>query len=159
MALPVTATLPQGETIIEAQQGKPAPDFTVQDPAGNLHSLSSYQGRPVVLYFWASWCPYCIDEMPGLNRLAETYREQGLVVLAVNILEQPAKVRHFLQGMNVSYPVLLDLDGHVTRSFLIRATPTYVFIDAEGVYRDQYIGTPRSGVLEAKIHALLHTTP
>lgn len=154
-ALPASVALPPAETVVEARQGEPAPDFTLTDVDGKAHSLAAYRGRPVVLYFWASWCPYCTNEMPQLNRVRAAYQEAGLEILAVNILEQPAKARSVSRSLGVEYPVLLDETGAVTRTFAVRATPTYVLIDREGIYRDVIVGSPREGVLQAKLEPLL----
>lgn len=154
-ALPASVALPPAETLVEARQGEPAPDFTLTDLEGKAHSLAAYRGRPVILYFWASWCPYCTNEMPQLNRVRAAYQDAGLEILAVNILEQAAKVRSVSRSLGIEYPVLLDEAGVVTRTFAVRATPTYVLIDREGVFRDVIVGSPREGVLKAKLEPLL----
>lgn len=155
-AVPVAADLGEDpDDVVLAEQGKVVPDFTLADIDGRAVSLSAYRGRPVIVYFWASWCPYCIDEMPGFNGLRDKYQDAGLEILAVNILEQAAHVRASAREMNLSYPVLLDQDARVTRSFVIRATPTFILIDRNGVYHDVVIGSPREGVLEGKIEALI----
>ena len=93
--------------------------------------------------------------MPDLNDVREAYSDAGLEILAINILEQPGKVRDAARHLGTKYPVLLDENGWVTRADSVRATPTYIFIDRDGVYRDLVVGSPRAGVLEAKIAPLL----
>ena len=154
-ALPASVVLPVAAEIEEARLGQPAPDFVLSDTEGRNHALSAYRGRPVILYFWASWCPYCTEEMPDLNDVREAYSDAGLEILAINILEQPGKVRDAARHLGTKYPVLLDENGWVTRAYAVRATPTYIFIDRDGVYRDLVVGSPRAGVLEAKIAPLL----
>ncbi len=155
VALPTMAELQEEAEIRQAKVGEAAPDFTLTDLSGEAQSLSAYQGRPVILYFWASWCPYCTDEMPSLNDFRDAYQEEGLEVLAINILESAEHVRKAVEEMKLTYPVLLDESGRVTRSYLVRATPTYILIDSDGVYRDLVVGSPRKGVLEGKIAPLL----
>lgn len=152
------AEIPAEEEIVQAKVGDEAPNFTLTDTAGQPHTLAAYRGKPVILYFWASWCPYCVDEMPELSLFRDSYQDEGLEVLAINILESTEHVRGFIKEKDLSYPVLLDESGRVTRSFLVRATPTYIFIDKDGVYRDLVIGTPRKGVLESKVEPLFTST-
>lgn len=158
LAVPTIAALDE-TAIQEATVGQKVPDFTLTDTSGRTHSLSGYEGRPVILYFWASWCPYCMEGMPALGLLQDSYQDDGLVVLAVNILEEPANVQAAVRPMDLSYPLLLDETGVVTRSFVVRAIPTYVFIDRSGIYKDTIIGSARQGHLESKIEAILAPLP
>ena len=139
-----------------AQIGEPAPDFTLMTPDGQTFSLSSFHGRPVVLYFWASWCSFCRNEMPALNATFETQRDQtDLVVLGINILEDASTVRYYLHGLGVSFPVLLDQDGTTTQKYLVRALPSYFFIDRDGILRSRLIGTARPGAFSARLESIV----
>lgn len=144
------------ETIPLAKIGEPAPDFALSTLDGQTFSLSSFRGRPVVLYFWASWCSFCRNEMPGLNVTFETHRDSSdLVVLAINILEDAATVRHYMQNLGISFPVLLDRDGKATQQYLVRATPSYYFIDRNGILQARIIGTVRPAAFRARLEAIL----
>lgn len=138
-----------------AEIGREAPDFTLSRLDGSPTSLSAYKGRPVLLYFWASWCSYCVDGMPKLMAIKEQYQEQGLEILTVDIMERADKVRRAVQEHGLSLPVLLDDSGQVTQQYLIKATPTYIFIDKDGIYRDILVGAAREGALEGRLHPLL----
>ncbi len=138
-----------------AQIGQPAPDFTLATPDGQTFSLSSFRGRPVILYFWASWCSFCRSEMPGLNATFETQRDANdLVVLGINILEDASTVRMYLQGLGVSFPVLLDLDGSTAQKYLVRALPSYYFVDRDGILRSRIIGIARPGQFRARLESI-----
>lgn len=135
--------------------GQPAPDFALSDLDGAATSLSSLRGQPVLLYFWATWCHHCNKSLPELMEVEARHRENGLHVLAVNILESPEKVAAYVARENIDLPVLLDARAHVSQVYLIRATPTYVLIDRDGILHDVIIGRPRPGVLDARLMAIL----
>lgn len=153
-AIPV-ASGEHGEVGPYAQIGRPAPDFTLTTPEGQTFSLSSLRGRPVILYFWTSWCSFCRDEMPALNATFETQGyADDLVVLGINILEDASTVRHYLQGLGVSFPVLLDENGTTAQKYLVRALPSYYFIDREGILRSRIIGIARPGQFRARLESI-----
>jgi len=142
-------------TINFAEIGREAPDFALKRLDGSVAALSGYRGRPVLLYFWASWCSYCVEGMPRLEAIRAEYQEQGLEILAIDIMESEDKVRRFVAGQGLTLPVLLDDTGQVTQQYLVKATPTYIFIDREGVYRDILVGVAREGATEGRLHPLL----
>jgi thiol-disulfide isomerase/thioredoxin len=84
--------------------------FTLKDMNGHDVSLASYQGRPLVINFWATWCSPCRLEIPHLVELAEQYKAQGLVVLGVSIDDDPADLRAFAPTLKMNYPVLVGKD-------------------------------------------------
>ena len=88
--------------------GDRAPDFVVQTLAGGAKRLSNYRGRPLLVNLWATWCPPCIEEMPVLNRLQESYRDGGLIVLGIAGDEDVSAVGEFLKKYSVKFEVLLD---------------------------------------------------
>lgn len=124
--------------------GKAAPSFQLTDIDGQSVSLSDFQGEPVLLNFWATWCGPCRMEMPYIQEVHNRWSEQGLVVLAVNIGESLTTVEGFIQDYSLSFPVLLDLEGNVAERYNIRGIPATYFIDSGGVIRDIQIGAFRS---------------
>jgi len=150
-------TLAQEETpeTRHAVVGEPAPDFTLSDLDGRAVSLSALKGRPVLLYFWATWCHYCTEALPELMALQAKEQESGLQVLAINILEGREKVAAYAAEHKLTLPVLLDQQAAVSQAYLIRATPTYLLIDRNGLLADVIIGTPRKGALEGRLADLL----
>lgn len=115
-------------------------DFTLPDANGKEVSLNRFIGkRPVLLFFWATWCPHCNEAVPEINRMHEEGRKYGgLQILALDFMESPEKVNAFVSSKKVLYPVLLDRSGRVARKYKVVGIPTYILIDRNGrvVYRD-----------------------
>jgi len=121
--------------------GKSAPSFQISDIDGQSVSLSDFRGKPVLLNFWATWCSPCRVEMPYIQEVYDEWSERGLVVLAVNRSESPSRVERFIQYYNLSFPVLLDMEGNAARQYNIRGIiPTTYFIDSSGVIQDIKVG-------------------
>ena len=116
-----------------------APGFSLADMDGETHALADYRGQVILLNFWATWCPPCRREMPALEALYLKYREQGLVVLAVNQWEDADHVFAYMGDLNVfpSFPILFDPESRVAEDFGVKGLPTSFVIDRQGriVYR------------------------
>ncbi len=121
-------------------EGSPAPDFELIDLEGNTQRLSDLRGSVVLLNFWATWCSPCEVEMPVLDAAYQRYRDQGLVVLAVNFDETEAEVRAFRDRMDLSFPVVLDPGGQVQQLYRVRGYPTSFLVDRDGVIQVEHIG-------------------
>ena len=106
------------------QVGKPAPDFQLPNLEGQSLSLSDFQGEPVLLNFWATWCGPCRFEMPLIQKVFEESSDTGLVALAVDVGEAPSTVKDFIQSGDFSFPVLLDTNHDVALEYNIRGIPT-----------------------------------
>ena len=101
--------------------------------------LADFQGRAVLINFWASWCEPCRQEMPSLQQLSST-RAHDLVVLTVNFKDVPANVETFVAQTGMKLPVLRDPDGVSAQAFGVRIFPSTVLIDADGVARSTVRG-------------------
>jgi peroxiredoxin len=113
--------------------GSPAPDFEWNAPDGTTTKLSDQRGRIVVITFWATWCQPCRQEMPAMQRVA---RSGDAMFLAVDLLEDGAKVRSFMDSLALDrLAPLLDTDGVVTRRYSVLELPQTFFIDKQGVIR------------------------
>lgn len=120
-----------------------APDFTLTALEGGDVQLSTLRGKPVILNFWATWCPPCRAEMPELEALWQRYQDDGLLLIGVDQGENAATVERFARGVvGTTFPLLLDTNQAVGRAYGVRALPTTVFIDAEGRIQDVRIGGP-----------------
>lgn len=146
---------PAGGTGPQLRPGVAAPDFTLATPAGETVTLSQFRGRPVVLNFWATWCPPCRNEMPALQSVWEQYRDQGLVVLGVNLDESAATIQAFTARVGVDFPTVIDRDLRVTERYQIIPLPTTFFIDADGVIRDRKEGEISLAEAELRVQRLL----
>ena len=122
--------------------GAAAPDFALPALDGATVRLSELQGRVVIVNFWASWCPPCVNETPRLVRWHEQYGASGLAVVGVDTLYQDSRdaVEAFTKERQVSYPVLLDDVGDISRQWQARQLPRSYVIDREGVVRFVRIG-------------------
>lgn len=138
------------------QRGFTAADFELPSLDGDPVRLTDFRGRPVILNFWATWCPPCRAEMPALQNVANRYRDAGLVVLLVNEGEDAATIRGFLTDIGVDLPVALDRDGAVGSTYRVRGLPTTVFVRADGTIEDVVVGGPMTEpFLEGQVAVLL----
>ncbi len=120
--------------------GTAAIDFNCQDLKGQTWSLDKIRGKVVLLRFWADWCPYCRYEMPVIEKYYRMLKKQGFEVLAVNVKQSPGVVEAFTAQLDISFPVLLDLDGKMAQRYGVYAIPTNFLIDRQGVIREILIG-------------------
>ena len=95
-------------------------------------SLSSFEGDVVLLNFWASWCPPCIEEMPSMQALYERLGGSGFEIVAVNLQEDPATVQSFVDKNGYEFPVLLDRSGSIAREYGVRGIPTSYVVHSDG---------------------------
>jgi len=117
-----------------------APGLKLRSMDGGTFDLAAYKGRPVVLNFWATWCPPCVEEIPSLERLRALREDQGLLVVTVDVGEAPEEVRAFLEDKPVSFPVLLDEEAEAFRAWSAYAFPTTFILDAEHRLRYSVFG-------------------
>lgn len=117
-----------------------APDFTLTSMADETYTLSEFQGKKVIVNFWATWCPYCVDEMPDLTKLAQDY-EDDLVVLAVNVDESKSKIQDFLdENPDIDLNILLDPKGKTAGNYGANALPLTIGINSDGSVETGYPG-------------------
>ncbi|MGQ9903614.1 MAG: TlpA family protein disulfide reductase [Anaerolineae bacterium] len=137
-----------------ARVGALAPDFslsTLKD--GQSVRLSDLRGRPVVVNFWATWCPPCRVEMPALQQAQLNMPD--VVVLGVNQQESADIVSRFMRDQGLDFLIALDVAGEVSRIYRVRALPTTYFIDSSGVIRDIVYGGPLTrALIESKVAGL-----
>ena len=126
-------------TAVAPVMDHPAPDFTLPNLEGESLATADLRGKNLLINFWATWCGPCRQEMPMLAAVSAEYGED-LVVLAVNIGEEPSLVQRFIQDLGLSFTVLIDEANQVQNLYRVRAYPTTYLIDAEGVIRAQHVG-------------------
>jgi peroxiredoxin len=151
----VTSLSRSSNSLAQASGGTTASDFTLLSPDGQEISLSDYEGRVILVNWWATWCPPCKAEMPAINAFYETHKADGFVVLAVNSQEGASTVKSFIQDNGFTFPVLLDSQGQVMERYHVRALPTSFIIDRHGVIQHIQTGEISSRQLEAIVEPLL----
>ncbi len=149
LLLSITLLSGCGEETKQPINGQPAPAFTLERIAeGNASFPGDYRGRTVAIRFWADWCPFCEGEMKALEPVYQKYREQGLVILAVNVRQNRATAKKFIDRLNISYDTLLDREGEVARDYGVMGLPTTFFIDGKGILRTRILGESTPEVFE-----------
>jgi cytochrome c biogenesis protein CcmG/thiol:disulfide interchange protein DsbE len=139
-------------------QGFLAPDFTLNTPEGESVTLSKLRGQAVLVNLWATWCPPCRAEMPAIQKLYDEYKDQGFVVLGLNMTYQdnPAAVIPFVQKNQLTFPILIEGTGDVAKKYELRSLPSSFFIDRNGIIQEVVIGGPMSeALLRTRIESIL----
>jgi thiol-disulfide isomerase/thioredoxin len=130
--------------------GQEAPEFDLQKLDGTPGQLSDYQGKIVILDFWASWCGPCIRSMPELIALSREYHDLGVELLFVNVEESEDRIRTFLERVELNPTVVLDRDGSVSKQYAVQAIPQTVLIDREGVLVKILVGASQENEAELR---------
>ncbi|MGH7372727.1 MAG: TlpA family protein disulfide reductase [Candidatus Rokuibacteriota bacterium] len=121
------------ELQLTALPGERPAGFTLPTVDGGTVSRVDHQGKVVLVYFWATWCRYCRQELPvAVEKVSRERKGQPFVVLAVSIQEPKDLVAGYVTGVGITPPVLLDHDGVVARSYRVTATPTTFLIGRDG---------------------------
>ncbi|MFB9325142.1 peroxiredoxin family protein [Paenibacillus aurantiacus] len=126
-----------------AKQGQLAPDIQLTDRDGKVVRLSDYRGRVVILNFWASWCPPCKAEMPHMQKLYDTYRNEAVVLLSVNMTTTesgPDAVWAFADKKGTTFPIVLGEEGAAMAAYSIRTYPTTIFVAPDGIIHARLLG-------------------
>lgn len=152
-----------GRNIMEAGKnvgpavGNQAPNFTLNDIHGKSVKLKDVTGRNKVtlVNFWATWCPPCRGEIPELIQLYKKYAPQKVALLAVDLQEDPGKVKAFAKENGMNFPILMDTNGMVGSQYRVSGIPTTFIMDSKGQIRDMIVGGTTLKTLEAKIQPLL----
>jgi thiol-disulfide isomerase/thioredoxin len=120
--------------------GRRAAEFALTALDGTKIQLSALKGKVVLLDFWATWCTPCRSDMPAVSKLATEFKDQGLVVVGVNVGESADTVNRFLKTAPVSYPIALTGEATVVPDYEVTAFPTYVLIGRDGVIAAYVVG-------------------
>ena len=133
--------------------------FTLPDMKGAPQTLP--QGQPMLVNFWATWCPPCRQEMPDMIRLYHTYQKQGLKIVAVSVDENSTQLHDFVTEYQVPFEVLNDADSAVSSSYGVFRYPETFLVDKHGVVQAHLIGAIAwmSPKIRADIEALLADKP
>lgn len=138
----------QGDTPAP-QKGFLAPDFELTTFDGESYRLSELRGEPILINFWASWCPPCRSEMPAIQQVYDEFKDQGLTVLAINTTYQDnlGDAIAFAQIRKLTFPILLDRTGSAANLYEIHSLPTTFFVDPDGIISEVIVGGPMAEAL------------
>ncbi len=135
-----------------------APGFILESSQGDTVTLADFQGRPVLVFFWASWCSVCKIAMPGLEAVYRDLSPQGFTILAVNTTNQDtlSSALGYFESQGYTYTLLLDRDGTIAAQYRMRAVPTSVLVGPDGIITDVIYGSGISaGFLRARLGEML----
>ena len=137
------------------ESGYQAPSFTLQSISGREIKLAQFRGRPVMLNFFASWCPPCQAEAPDLVKMYDRYQGK-IIFLGIDMTEtdSPAAVSAFMKKVGMTYPVLLDGMGKVARQYDVISIPTSFFINAQGKIVQRVEGAMNQQTLQTDLAQL-----
>jgi len=110
-----------------------APDFTLPNPDGKKLSLKDYRGKLVFLNFWATWCTFCLEEMPAMERLYREFKDQGFEILAVNVKDKRSDALAFVKKLKLSFPIMMDPEGEIGLLYGAFGMPATYLIDEKGM--------------------------
>lgn len=119
--------------------GSAAPDFTVHDSEKTV-TLSQFKGQVVVLNFWATWCPPCVEEVPSLVQMQQRMKAKGVTVVAVSIDEDESAYRQFVKDHGMNLLTVRDPEQKTSKLYGTAGWPETYVIDRSGVTRRKFIG-------------------
>jgi peroxiredoxin len=156
LAMMVAACGESGAAVLPGvNTGNRARDFALETVDGDKVSLKDYEGKVVLINFWATWCPPCKAEIPDIQSTYEGRRGDGFVVLGVNVEESRATVQQFMDEIEMTYPVLLDEGGKVLQTYRANGLPMSVIVDQEGVIQARHVGYLTADQLEKYLADLM----
>jgi len=137
--------------------GGKTPALKLPDLDGSEHTLAEFKGKVVVVNFWATWCEPCRAEMPSMQKLADKFGPDKLVVLGINYQEGEPRIRRFLAQNPVQFTILMDREGTTTKNWITRVFPTSLIVGPDGRVRHMVVGEFdwESPAMEAAISKLL----
>ena len=121
-------------------QEKPAPNFTLQLLDGGSITLADLKGKVVMIDFWASWCPPCREEAPGLAQVYREYQDRGVEFIGISIWDRLGDAEDYVQRFGITYPTGLDSTGTILVDYAVRGIPEKFFIDAQGQMVAKFVG-------------------
>lgn len=161
-----TLVLEDEDSNVSPLQGKPAPEFSLNDLNGKKVSLADFKGKAVLLNFWATWCAPCKVEIPWFLKLRQQYSAQGFEVVGVSsddldkddkakFFTQKAEIAKFVEQQGMTYPVLIDGDSISQPYGGVDSLPTSFFIDRKGFVVAQTVGLVSKAEVEGDIRKAL----
>ena len=143
--------------------GKPAPDFAMRlldvgpasSPERGEFRLSDHEGSPVVINFWASWCPPCRQESPSFERLWRRYQDTGIQFVGVDIQDEVTDAEAYVREFGLTFPNGVDPDGAITVEYGVIGLPVTFFVGSSGVVEGRWVGAIPEDKLEEWVTTLI----
>ena len=135
--------------------GKPAPQFAMQLLGGGEFQLSDHEGRPLVINFWASWCPPCRQESPAFERQWRRYRDTGIQFVGVDIQDDVSDAEAYVREFGLTFPNGLDPDGKITIDYGVIGLPVTFFVGSSGIVEGRWVGAIPEEKLEEWVKTLV----
>lgn len=136
-AAPDYSAVPKLEVVADRPA---APDFTLVNPDGKKVSLKDFRGKVVFLNFWATWCEYCRDEMPSMQRLYQEFQGKGFEIVGVNVKDKRPDALAFVKKLRITYPIVLDSEGEVGLLYGAFGLPLSYLVDRKGTVLARLFG-------------------
>jgi thiol-disulfide isomerase/thioredoxin len=130
-------------------------DFTLTDLQDTAWHLKDLRGKVVLVNFWATWCPPCQAETPDLEAAYEAHRKDGLVLVAIDIQEDPGSVRDYVNTYALTYTIGMDVTAAVMRTYHVFGLPTHYFVDRDGIIRDRVYGPLTRAGIEQRLAKIM----
>lgn len=116
--------------------GKPAPEFILEKISGEKQSLADFrQGKKTIIFFWATWCPHCREELTVMNNRIEELAQKGIKIAAVDLGEKPEIVKRYVQKNNVKLEMFIDEKSSLEEPYGLIGVPTLFFLDQDGIVK------------------------
>jgi cytochrome c biogenesis protein CcmG/thiol:disulfide interchange protein DsbE len=132
-----------------------APEFTLTNFSGTTISLQDLRGKPVVINFWASWCPPCRIEAPLIERTWRAYKNRGLIFLGVNIQDRKEDALNYIREFDVTYPNGPDPTGEISIDYGVSGLPVTFFVSRKGEVVRRWVGAIEKSVLISSIEEIM----
>ncbi len=145
--VPIALTLITVCAFAADETGQPAPRFRAKTTAGDQFNNASVKGKVVLFEFWTTWCQYCEAEAELVDDIAKEFAGNGLIVLAVDVLESDKKVKQYLIEHPRSVPIVLTKDTNLAAMYNAQSYPIYVVIDRDGNIAGEQRGAAGEGAL------------
>jgi len=139
---------------IAPKLGLYAPNFETVYLNGSKFELYELRGKPVILNFWATWCPPCVREMPNLQNFYDKHSNK-IIVIGVNLGEKNTTIQKFINKINVTFPIVLDKNKEIEKKYNLIIRPTTYFIDENGIIVDKKLGELKKEEIEERAQKLL----
>lgn len=137
--------------------GDKTPSFNLLGLDGEVHNLSEYKGKAMVINFWGTWCKPCVKEMPALQQQSEKWKDKGVVVIGINAGEDVMSVENFAKQANINFQILLDPNKEAVQRYGISPLPTTLFVAPNGKIKEIHLGELDLGTLDYEIEQLVTT--